>query len=324
MAPNFRSYADQTLHYFDRLDEGRLDRVLDVPAAWRGCDVAQDVSWRFELTEAHVAELDRALDLARATGRPTASLTAADFPLPTLSGEIERWRSELGRGRGFLLVSGVPVERWGEADTSIFFWALGLHLGRPGAQNPAGDLLGHVIDTGDDAADALVRLYRTSADIAYHCDAADVVGLLCLTKARVGGCSRIASSGAVWNEIVRRRPDLAPRLFEPFALDRRNEERPGTAGWIPIPPCRYGGGQLRTFYHSDYFRSAHRHEDAPRLEGSDLELLDLYEEIAGSEEIRLDMDLEPGDVQLDSNHTRFDATQFSSKNRERYIKTRKI
>jgi len=32
-------------------------------------------------------------------------------------------------------------------------------------------------------------------------------------------------------------------------------------------------------------------------------LLDVYDEIANSEEIHLDMDLEPGDIQLISNHT---------------------
>ncbi|MDG2303370.1 MAG: TauD/TfdA family dioxygenase [Candidatus Binatia bacterium] len=303
MDEHFRSYAEQTVHYFDRSNEGVLDSPLDVPAAWRGADLVQDVSWRFRLTAEHVAELEAALCVAKRTGRPTGELTVEDFPLTALGSAIVSWRNALDGGRGFVLISGVPVERFGEADAQIFFWGLGLHLGRPGAQNPDGDLLGHVIDTGEDAANPLVRLYRTSSDIAYHCDAADVVGLLCLTKAKEGGLSRIASSVTVWNEVVRRRPDLASRLFDTFPLDIRNEERSGMAGWLPIPPCRYGGGQLRTFYHSDYFRSAPRHADAPALEGADLELLDLYDEIAVSEDVRLDMDLEPGDIQLVSNHT---------------------
>lgn len=303
MDGHFRSYAEQSLHYFERPDEGVLDRPLDVPAAWRGREMAQSDAWRIRLSADHLEELDAALAIAKATGRPIGDLGVDDFPLPTLGAEVERWRAELSTGRGFLLVSGAPVARWGEADASIVFWSIGLHLGRPGAQNPAGDLLGHVLDTGEDSSNPLVRLYKTSADIAYHCDAADAVGLMCLTKARAGGYSRLASSVTVWNEIVRQRPDLAPRLFGTFALDIRNEETSGMAGWLPIPPCRYGGGQLRTFYHSDYFRSASRHADAPRLDGADLELLDLYEEIATSEEVRLDMDLEPGDIQLVSNHT---------------------
>ena len=51
-------------------------------------------------------------------------------------------------GRGFVLVRGVPVERYGEEDASLAYWGLGLHLGRAVSQNAAGDLLGHVRDAG--------------------------------------------------------------------------------------------------------------------------------------------------------------------------------
>jgi alpha-ketoglutarate-dependent taurine dioxygenase len=71
---------------------------------------------------------------------------------------------------------------------------------------------------------------------------------------------------------------------------------------IPVPPCRPARGDLRTFYHSDYFRSAPRHEDVPDFDEQERTLLDLYEEIATSPELRLDMQFEPGDVQLVSNH----------------------
>ncbi len=229
-------------------------------------------------------------------------LTPADFPLPTLAAEISRWRAELESGRGFQVVSGVPVERWSGAEAELAFWCLGLHLGRPGAQNPQGDLLGHVHDTGDDASDPWVRLYRTSARIAYHCDAADVVGLLCLKSARRGGLSRIASSVSVYNELLARRPDRVDRLYEPFLLDLRNEDATARLRTLPVPPCRFAGGRLRTFYHSDYFRSVERYPDVPPLTPDERALLDLYEEIAAGPGLSLDMDLRPGDIQWLSNH----------------------
>ena len=239
---------------------------------------------------------------ARATGKPPAALSAADFPLPALSARIAGWRAELESGRGFQVVSGVPVERWSEADAELAFWCLGLHMGRPGAQNPEGDLLGHVRDSGDDASDPWVRLYRTSARIDYHCDAADVVGLLCLRSARAGGLSRIASSVSAYNELLWRHPGWVDRLYEPFLLDLRNEDPTARLRYLPVPPCRFAGGRLRTFYHSDYFRSVQRHASAPRFTETEHELLDLYEQIASSPELRLDMRFEPGDVQLISNH----------------------
>jgi hypothetical protein len=250
-----------------------------------------------------VEELCSAVAAARVTGKPAGELTPGEFPLPTLGVVIARWRQEIGDGRGFLVVSGVPVDRWSQEECELFFWCLGLHMGRPGAQNPAGDLLGHVLDTGDDAQDPYVRLYRTAADIAYHCDAADVVGLLCLRAAKSGGASRIVSSVTVHDELLRQRPDLVAGLYDPFLLDVRNEDSSGAIRYLPIPPCRHGGGRLRTFYHSDYFRSVVRHEDVPPFSEEQRELMDLYESIASDPALYLDMELEPGDIQWLSNHT---------------------
>src|SRR4029453_5181774 len=115
----------------------------------------------------------------------------SDFPPPKREHQVARWRAEIQSGRGFSVISGVPVGEWSEADASLCFWCLGLHMGRPGAQNPQGDLLGHVRDDGSDARDPFVPLSPPPADIAYHSAAADVVGLLCLATAGRGGASRI-------------------------------------------------------------------------------------------------------------------------------------
>jgi len=297
------SYGQQSGHYFNRPHERPAPGPVGGAAAWRRSDVADPALWRTALTEAQVDELRRAVEHARNTGRALGELRAADFPLPTLAREVARWRGEIQSGRGFQVITGVPVHEWSEADASICFWCLGLHMGRPGAQNPQGDLLGHVRDTGDDARDPFVRLYRTAANIAYHCDAADVVGLLCLHGARRGGASRIVSSVAVYDELVRRRPDLVARLYQPFLLDVRNEDASGALRYLPIPPCRFADGRLRTFYHSDYFRSVVRHADVPAFSDDERELLDLYEAIASQPDFYLDMEFAPGDIQWLSNHT---------------------
>src|ERR1051326_237078 len=147
-------------------------------------------------------------------------MTAEDLPLPMLSRRIAEWRNEIRRGRGFVLIRGVPVQDWTEAQAETFYWCLGHHFGIPGAQNPEGDLLGHVRDqrTGSD-----VRYYRTNKELAVHTDTADFVGLLCLQKAKSGGLSRIASSVAVFNELLRRKPQLVPRLFQPGWFDTKVE-----------------------------------------------------------------------------------------------------
>ncbi len=299
-AEAFRSFAAQALHYFRRDHEAVRREPIEGPAAWRGEELRGSRDWIVELAPAQLAEIEKALAAVR--GRELGEIGRDDFPLPSLGPVLAGWARELREGRGFLLARGLPVERWGDADAARAFWGLGQHLGTPGAQNPAGELLGHVTDTGDEADNPNVRRYRTAGDIRFHCDLADAVGLLCLRVPRSGGASRIVSSVSVYNELLARRPDLAPRLYEPFCLDVRDEQGETRRAWIPVPPCRFAGGRLRTFYHSDYFRSAARHADVPPFSDDERTLLDLYEAIANSPELRLDMQFEPGDVQLISNH----------------------
>jgi hypothetical protein len=314
----YKTLTAQTIHYFARPQECILREPLEVSAAWRGVELQDPSGWREELSLEDIAEIDHAIAVARKTGRPLGALTKNDFPLPTLASRIDRWRREVGDGRGFQVIRGVPVWRWPQSDSELFFWCLGQHLGIPGAQNPQADLLGHVRDTGE--SPDRVRHYRTRVNINFHCDAADVVGLLCLRQARDGGRSRIVSSVSVYNELLRRRPELVDRLYEPFMMDTKGE---GGVQYLPVRPCRFDAGRLRTFYHTDYFRSAVGFGGQSLLSDDDRTLLDLYNEIADSPDMHLDMDLEPGDVQLLSNHTvlhaRTDYDDYHEPQRKRHL-----
>jgi hypothetical protein len=296
-----KSFLEQLLHYFARPHTGPPSHAVGGPAAWLGRDLAGSDAWRERLAPEHVEELHAAVATARASGRATCDLTAADFPLPTLQTSIARWRDELRSGRGFVLVQGLPVERWTQGESEVAFWCLGLHLGMPGAQNEEGDLLGHVTDLSATARHADERLYRTSKSIRFHCDLADVVGLLCLGTSREGGASRLVSSVAVFDHLRATRPELAARLFEPMLLDAR---RPAGAGvqYTPVQPSCFDGTQLRTFMHLDYFTSVERHPGV-ELDALARETLAAWEEYAERPDVHLDMQLAPGDAQLVSNHT---------------------
>jgi len=303
---NYRSFFEQSVHYFDRPHLLVPQGPVGGAAAWRGPDLAPG-DYTHVLTDAETAELDAARTFALATGKPLVDLSVADFPLPTLSSSLRAWSEQVANGTGVVVIRGLPVDEWREDDSSLVFWCLGLHLGVPGAQNTADDLLGHVIDLepapspGSTNESYDTRLYRTNAFIAFHCDAADSVGLLCLNTAKEGGASRIASSVAVLDELRRTEPELADRLFEPFELDLRGDG--STTKHIPITPSRYDGQTLRTFFHSDYFRSVVRHDDIEPLSDLDLRTLDEFERLAGSPAFRLDMAFQAGDIQLINNHT---------------------
>jgi hypothetical protein len=324
VATVYRSFAEQALHYFDRPHSGLPSGSIESPAAWHGSVMREDTArWTATLSPSELGEIEDAVASVRSAGLGMGAIRRQDFRLPTLSGRIAAWRKAIAEGPGFLLVRGLPVQHWGEDASALAYWGLGLHLGIPGAQNAQNELLGHVVDYGEEATNPLVRRYRTTGNIDFHCDAADAVGLLCLQAAREGGQSRIASSVAIYNEVVRRRPDLARRLFEPFLLDRRGEHRAGEPGYVEVPAARFAAGRLRTFYHSEYFRSASRFAVGGRLDERTGELLDLYDAIAGDPEFHLDMWLEPGDVQFISNHTivhaRTEYRDHSEPDRKRHL-----
>ena len=296
-------FSAQASRYFLRPSIGPATEPVNGPAAWRGPELATDPDqWLTTLTPGAIADIGARADALVAAGVPLDEITRDRFELGALEDEIAGWRDELRDGSGVVCLRGLPVREWGTEKSACAYWGLGHHLGAPGAQNPQRELLGHVTDYGEQSTTPLIRLYRTSADIAFHCDAADVVGLLCLRTAREGGQSRIASSVSVFNELLRQRPDLAAELFEPFDIDRRGEQSPGMDPTYPITPCAWDGAALRTFWHSDYMRSAERH-DGVEFSDRRRETLDLYDEIANSPEFRFDMWLEEGDIQLISNHT---------------------
>jgi hypothetical protein len=274
---------------------------LDCPAAWRGEALVTATDWVHELTPAEIAELDSALESVRGRGLAVGDIRRADFPLPRLGPVIDAWADELDTGRGFVLVRGLPVERYSEGDAGIVYWGIGQHLGVPVSQNTDGDLLGHVRDTGADPEDPSVRLYRTRAAQPYHTDGSDVVGLLCLATSSRGGESSIVSSVTVFNEVARRRPDLVELLFQPFYFDLYEQQAPGQKPYVAMPIASYFAGRLYTMYIRFYIDQAQRHADVPRLTPSQVELLDLIDEIAASPRFHLDMEFRPGDMQWLSN-----------------------
>jgi hypothetical protein len=298
-------------------------QALTTDSAWIGREMAQRRDWIHELSAAEIEDLDRAVAHARATGKPMGELSRADFPLGVLARSAETWLDALDTGRGFVLVRGVPVERYGEEDASLAYWGLGLHLGRAVSQNAAGDLLGHVRDAGLERRDPTVRLYRTREPLAFHTDGSDIVGLLCLRPAKSGGTSRIASSQAIYNEILRRRPDLVPTLHGPFPFDRNGEEGPGEPPYFSLPICREAEGRLRTFYIGWYIRDSQRHAQAPRLTRAQSEVIDLIDEIAADPAIHLDMDFRAGDIQWLKNaailHARTEFADYSEPERKRHL-----
>lgn len=273
------------------------------PKAWRGEDLAQDPSWIVTLSDPEVADIDRALATAKATGRSLADIGPEHFPLTAMRARLERILTEVYEGRGFVVVRGLPVHRYADDDVGLIFWGLGRYLGSPLFQNPQGDLLGHVYDHGRTYGNIDVRGYETNAYLPYHTDAGDLVGLLCLRRALEGGLSSITSSVTVHNEILRFHPEYLGLLYNGFYYIRREaaltdkgvSERP-----IPVFGCRDGVVSCRYIRNQINAGAVKRGVPLTRIEQAALDHLD---ETTRRADLRLDMDLQPGDIQFINNYT---------------------
>jgi hypothetical protein len=288
-------------------------------AAWHGQGLATSTEWLRRLTTAGLDELEAALRAVQARGLRWRQITRDDFPLPELSPLLAEVRDELEHGRGLVLLRGLPVDRYREDELRQLFWGIGSHLGTARYQNAHGELLGEIRDE--------VRLYgevrqpdlphvagasptsraraRSSGPLRFHTDRTDVVGLLCVRTARAGGLSRVASSVAVHNAILDRRPDLHALLCQDYYRSRDGEELGGERRVYALPVFAARDGHFTSHYSRTFVEAAQRLPDVPRLTPAQEEALDLLAAVA--EELSFTMPLEPGDMQFLNNHVIYHA-----------------
>lgn len=281
-----------------------LPPAVQGPSVWYGPQMTRSSEWLHELSAADIAEIEAAtLPLARAEA-DIARITKADFPLPSLAPKLARICDEVVNGRGFALMRGLPVERWSIREAATAYFGIGAHFGSARSQNAKGHVLGHVRDLGRNAEkDPTARIYQTRERQTYHTDSCDVVGLLCLKTAKSGGASALVSSMTIYNEMLKRRPDLLPYLFEALHTDRRGEVPVGEKPWHDIPVYNWYEGRLSALYARRYIESARRFREVAPLTPQQTEALDLFDALAEDPALNLQMSFTPGDMQWVHNHT---------------------
>jgi hypothetical protein len=275
---------------------------IDIPSAWRGDDMAKADRWLVRLTSEETAELERAARSYLAATKDIGEITKEEFPLPVFGAHLAELKQTLLHGIGFEVIRGLPVTTYSQEVAATIFCGVGAHLGSARSQNAMGHILGHVRDTGANAKDPNTRIYQTAERQTFHTDSTDVVGLLCIREAMEGGESLLVSTAAIYNEMRRKRPDLAALLFDPIATDRRGEVPEGQKPFLEIPPLSWHAGFLTGFYQRQYIDSAQRFPDALRLTPAYVEALDLFDDLANDKRLHFGMKLQPGDMQFVYNH----------------------
>ena len=272
---------------------------IDLPSAWTGADMQNKTDWLRPFSAAELAEIDAALQSVKRRGLDLFDISQADFPLPAFSQELKTIANELETGRGMIMLRGLPLS-YTPDDLRTVYWGIGTYLGTAVSQNKTGELLGVVKDFQQEYTNTTRRGSKTAAMLQFHSDRCDVVGLLCVRKAKEGGASRIVSAAAIHNEILRRRPDLIHLFFENWEHSWQGEQPPGSGRTMQRPIFSWRDGHFSGLFSPAYIWFAQDFPEVPRFTPAQLEALQLFDVLA--DELALNMHFEPGDIQLLNNH----------------------
>ncbi|QRY61877.1 TauD/TfdA family dioxygenase [Gordonia sp. PDNC005] len=294
--------------------------------AWLGSsfDYRQDGLWT--LSQDELADIASALETLKSLGDlDLTEITVDTFPLRRVGALIARLRDELWAGRGFVLIRGLSRDEYSDDDLARIYCGLGAHLGTVIPQSGNGEVLGHVMNVADKVKESL-RGYRTAQAMNMHSDGHDVVSLLCLQEAKVGGASRIASAAAVHDRMVDVAPALAALLYDGMPIMRSRLDAERGDGHI-VTPDRVAmfakpDGVFASCVHVAQTRDAARagyFDITPAQEAA----LELFCELAASPEFYLDMKIAPGDIQFLNNrlivHGRTPYTDHDEIERRRHL-----
>lgn len=270
---------------------------------WRGPDIAlRSDEWTHQLSETEIIELDGAVAQILSRDLDVLDIRKENFIIPELGRTLYQMQDRLQNGFGFGLIRGVPVERYDIRQAAIAYFGIGAHLGEAVSQNAKGHALGHVYNLGFDPTLPTARGYQSANKLNFHTDPTDLVGLMCLRKAKSGGLSSIVSAGMVFNTMLEQRPDLVHVLTQTLYRDRRGEVPEGREPWYRFPVFNFHDGQLTTNYVRSTIEKAQRFPDVPRLTDIQREAFALIEKTTSDPELYLNMTFEPGDIQILNNH----------------------
>jgi len=288
-------------------------RYLQGACIWKGAEIGQNPRWLKPVPALVLDQLDAALDKVREL--EWRKVTRHNFPLPNAAAFFDEVREELERGSGMVKMCGLDVSRYSQEQLRRIWYGMGCHLGTPMYQNYRGEAMRDIRDEGMGVG---AKLYGATVDasgkqflssgartlspgqLRFHTDRCDVVGLLCVRQASAGGASKLASSATVYNEMLKRRPDLHALLCQPIPRSRFGEEAGGEHVIYDLPVFGVRDGKLTSHFSRTYIENAQMLPGVRRLTDAEHEAIQMLMDVA--EEGCFEMRFAPGDMQLLNNH----------------------
>ena len=294
-------------------------------AGWLGHEIASGEGWTYWLSSEEITGLKHMATevCASLNGDPNNLLTMhkGQFDLGVFSLKLEAIYKGLKQGHGMALIKGLPIDELEPLDVATIYWGIGRHLGVATPNNPEGDMFGHITDLGKSQDDPNSRGYQTREAMDYHCDQCDMVGLICIRSAKEGGMSKVASSVAMYNELLKRHPNYAEALTEPLFWTKHGEYGEGELPYYQSPIFNFFDDKLSVSFGPKHIEKGHKLPETPDMTDLQRDALRVAEEIA--HEQRCEMMLEPGDMQFVNNyvtlHTRSDYVDHDDPKKKRLL-----
>lgn len=309
----------RTYHKAMREPAAPMKPVVD-PAGWSPETLGPVSGYSYVLTDANRRELVDAVASYKRTGTALEAVKRESFPLLWLSHTLSDVRRELMDGRGMVMLRNFPIDRLDRKDIALAYLGLGSYLGQTMIQNRHGHVLGHVANLGLDY-ETEGRSYNTNAEIRFHSDACDYVGLLCLNGAKSGGESRVASSVTLYNKMLAERPDLVEVLTQDFYRSHNGEVSKGRLPYWKQPMFSFAEGYFSAIGAGSTIEKAVRLPGVPPLTPAQREAVDYYRDAVS--EIAVDIEFRPGDIQFLNNyvmlHSRRGFEDWPEKARRRHL-----
>jgi hypothetical protein len=290
---DFRTFARAR-----RIPAQPMQPIVD-PAGWTAESLGPVANFAYALTDDDRRQIVAAVAGFKRSGARREDMTRAAFPLASFAATLAEVRSELQDGRGIVMLRNFPIDELDLEGIATGYLGIGSHLGEAMVQNGRGHILGHVQDLGEDY-NGRGRSYNTSAEIAFHSDACEYVGLLCLHGAKQGGESRVASSVTLYNRILETRPDLAEVLTRDFYRSHNGEVSPGELPYWKQPIFCFAEGYFSAIGAGSTLQKAQRLPGVPAMSPEQLEAVAYYRKMVS--ELAADMEFKPGDIQLLNNY----------------------
>ncbi len=288
-------------------------RPITGDSAWRKDSFNSSADFTVRIPADVIAELDTLSRDERFRAARYDQLELSQFSAPKLRAFMDTAvRPQIYYGRGFVLIDGIDASRYSVQELEKFYWLMGQPLGEAVSQSAAGDFLGHVEDRTPPGAKESARGYIGRRVLPLHTDGGDVMGLMCVRTSRSGGTTVMSSVHTIYNELLRTAPQLLPTLFRGYRYHRRGEQAEGAPILTPyfVPVFHDVGGMLSSHFVRSSIEVAAR-ESGTALEGIELEALEAFDKAANSLDVRIEFDLQPGQVLLANNYTTLHArTEF--------------